>query len=107
MFKIGDSVYLTDNAQEDVAGCAWKYINAHRNATIASIFFKSDKLPEDFITYAVVWSEDFLGGWDCWGLCQTHRGQLIKQSNMELNFEASREIVTVPNICKNLQVQPN
>ena len=97
MFKEGDSVYLKDSAQIDVNGLAWNYIKDHRNAAVVNCFVNED---EAETIYVLVWPEPFHGGWDCYNQCLPGYGQLVAQKHLELNFEASYEVVTVPNIDK-------
>ena len=97
MFKSGDSVYLKDSAQEDVAGYAWNYIKDHRNAVILEGYVLCVE-DEGSSLYVVVWPEPFRGGWDCWTRCKPGQGQLVSQKHLELNFEASYDVLTVPNL---------
>ena len=102
MFKEGDSVYIKDSAQVDIGGVAWNYIKEHRNAVIVCTSQDATKLmpplDEAETTYVVVWFEPFKGGWTCWDQCLPGHGQIVTQKHLELNFEVSREAVTVPNI---------
>ena len=99
MFQEGDSVYIKDSAQEDVGGYAWNYVQAHREAAIVCrLALPQQGVPENETLYVVVWPDQFQGGWDCYNNCIPGYGQIVAQKNMELNFEASREVVTIPNI---------
>ena len=102
MFKEGDSVYISDSAQMDCEGYAWNYISTHRNAAVVCISCDATKLtpplPASESTYVLVWPEPFKGGWDCWDKCLPGYGQIVTAKHLELNFEESREVVTVPNL---------
>ena len=101
-FQEGDSVYIKDSARIDCEGYAWNYIADHRNAAVISVSCDATKLipplAESETLYVVAWPEPFKGGWSCWDKCLPGHGQIITGKHLELNFEASREVVTVPNI---------
>lgn len=99
MFKSGDSVYIKDSAQEDINGHSWNYVQSHRTASVVcTLALPKPGVPEGETLYVVVWDEPFEGGWDCWHQCIPGYGQIVAQKNMELNFEASYQAVTVPNL---------
>jgi hypothetical protein len=98
MFQAGDKVWVEDSAQIDVSFVAWTYIDAHRYATIT---VKCDMLPADKgsagdVVYCLEWPDEFDGGWDCHNACAKRRGQQIAGKHLSLDFEASRQVTTVP-----------
>lgn len=106
MLRIGDVVYIEDSGQIDVGFIAWSYIKDHRVALVKKemtfaemgVEFK-DYIPKsgDFM-YAVEWPEKFNGGHTCQGHCKEGQGQFLSAKHLDLNFEASREVNTVPNL---------
>lgn len=101
MFQVGDKVWIEDSAQIDVGFIAWNYVNTHRYATIKSInkmHHKVPALPEGEYVYCLEWDEEFSGGWDCQSVCASKRGTMISGKHLSLDFEASRNVITVPQI---------
>ena len=101
MFQPGDFVFVKDSAEEDVNGYAWNYIKEHREAVVTRVNVYSDlsrPMPESEYHIVCAWDEEFEGGWDCWGKCPPKRGQIITAKHLDLCFEKSRQVVTVPNI---------
>ena len=108
-FQVGDLVYVNNSAQEDVGTVAWQFIRFSRSARVKGWALRptlgtkennevySDPSERDR-DYAVEWPVDFRGGHTCLGLTAAHRGQWIGGQHLELCFEASREVNTVPNI---------
>lgn len=109
MFQPGDFVYLKDSVQIDIGGAAWNYIKSNRTARIVELFTNMGQvnLPEHENLYVVEWADTFDGGWDCWKKCLPGRGQIVTQKHMELNFEDSRDVVTIPNIPVEQQLLDN
>ena len=106
MFNVGDKVYVEDSAQVDVGFQSWSYINGHREATVkhkmefAALgvdlngYIPQDK---DYI-YALEWPEKFSGAHSCQDHCAPNQGHFISAKHLDLRFEASREVQTIPNI---------
>lgn len=95
MFQIGDKVTVEPSAQVDVGYLAWQYIHTHPVATVKHIFVESGVAVRDTII-ALEWDEPFPGGWDVYEICLPRRGQQITSKHLTLNFEESRQAVTVP-----------
>ena len=96
MLKVGDKVYVEDAADIDCTEKAWEYIKDHRVATVLAV--RPGRKP--YITHmelALDFGEVFDGGHYCSSLCDSRRGQFVMANNVSLMFEASREVVTVPN----------
>ena len=100
MFQPGDSVFVKNSAETDIQGYAWNYIKSHREAQVVCILISTTKyeIPDSEQLYVLVWPDEFSGGWDCWNNCPAKRGQIVTHKHLELNFEKSRTVVTVPNI---------
>lgn len=100
MFQSGDYVFINDSARADICTQAWDYIKDNRRAQIICIYDPGTnvKLPEAETMYVVAWPEPFKGGIDCWHHCIPGHGQFVTQKHMELCFEDSRSVQTVPNI---------
>jgi len=92
LYKVGDVVILSDTCEIDIGTFAWEYVSTHRVATVAHVF-----PGEHGVMYGLEWHEEFRGGHNCKGNCEDRRGQYVSQQHLELeNFEASREVNTVP-----------
>lgn len=99
MFEPGDKVFIELSAQDDVSFRAWDYIKNHLYATVkAKMQFGSKPAPILSTSYALEWPEEFDGGIDCYGKCLPRRGQFIECKHLSLDFENSRNVITVPNI---------
>jgi hypothetical protein len=102
LYKVGDVVFLKDSCEVDIGTDAWlNYVNKHRQATVKFVqdsaaycgYYKSGTM------YAVEFYEDFKGGHSCHERTLKNRGQYVHEAHLELaNFEASREVNTVPNL---------
>jgi hypothetical protein len=55
-------------------------------------------LPESEQLYAIEFPDQFSGGISCQGTTKQRQGQFITAKHLSLCFEASREVITVPNI---------
>lgn len=97
IFYPGDSVYLTDTCEVDIGTRAWPYIQEHRNAVVKARWGMPGQ-PEGQSLYALEFCAEFSGGHDCQGTCLPRRGQVVTRKHLELNFEASRVVNTVPNL---------
>lgn len=100
MFQAGDKVWIEDSAQIDIGFLAWFYVNTHREAMVTQrmTFVGKDDVPESEHLYALEFGEDFDGGHNCQGNCVGRSGQFVAAKHLSLNFEDSRNVVTVPNI---------
>lgn len=100
MFHDNDKVFINSSAKEDVGFLAWDVIASIGYGTIkgAQVGLKDHPVPESDYVYAIEFAREFSGGVTCRGLCQPRRGQWISAKHLELDFETSREVVTVPNI---------
>jgi len=106
MLTIGDKVFVEDSGQVDIGFLSWAYIKDHREATIKQkMEFAAlgvdlkDYVPTDVdYIYALEWSERFSGGHTCQNNCAAEQGQFVAAKHLSLNFEASREVQTVPNL---------
>lgn len=100
MFQVGDKVIVEDSAQIDIGFMAWDYVKAHPFATIKQRMAPSvlEGVSESNIVYAVEWPEDLQGGHTCQGTVEGKRGQFVTAKHMQLCFEDSREVVTIPQI---------
>lgn len=100
MFQVGDKVFVNASAQIDVGFLAWDYVKAHPLAMIKQRmdFARNEDVPESEMVYAVEWPEDLQGGHTCQGTVEGKRGQFVAAKHLDLCFEASREVVTVPQI---------
>jgi len=100
MFQPGDYVFVKDSAQEDIGSLAWLYVQHNRKAQVVCEFHmaSSKPIPANEVLYCVVWPEQFEGGWHCWHQCLPGYGQMVAAKNLELLFEESREVVTMPNL---------
>jgi hypothetical protein len=100
MLQAGDKVFVKDSAIEDIGALAWKYVQDHREACVVNVFHSGTNvsLPESEALYIVKWLDTFEGGWDCWHECPRGQGQIVTAKHLDLRFEASREVVTVPNL---------
>jgi hypothetical protein len=97
MFNVGDVVYVNDSADCDCTVTAWGYINTHRQAVVKAVRLGARKKPEN-TELALEFEEDFAGGHHCGGVCLPQRGHFVMATSVELCFEASRAVVTIPNI---------
>ena len=94
LYRVGDIVLLKDSCEVDIGTYAWNYVKNNRMAKIVSCKAQGKR-----IMYGLEWADEFEGGHDCWRTCAPHRGQFVHEPHLELlNFEASREVNTVPNI---------
>jgi hypothetical protein len=93
MFLPGDKVYVEESANIDIGFMAWPFVSTHPCATVRATVHVD---PESETLCAVEWDEDFSGGIDCFGNCAPHRGQFVTAKHLSLDFEASREVVTIP-----------
>lgn len=100
MFQNDDKVYINPSAKEDVGFLAWDYVSNTGYGTIKGALTgtKEEPVPESMFVYAIEFAREFSGGIECQGLCKPKRGQWISAKHLELDFEASRDVVTVPNI---------
>ena len=100
MFQAGDKVWIEDSAQIDVGFLAWNFVNTHRYATVKSEYTGKTvlPLPEGEKIYCLEWDEEFSGGWNCFGACAEKRGMQISSKHLSLDFEASRNVKTIPQI---------
>lgn len=95
MFQIGDKVYIEDSAQHDCTLEAWNYIDGHRTGEVAKVL--TVELPTGKnIQCAVDFGAEFSGGHYCNGSVPKRTAQWITSHHLSLCFEASREVVTVP-----------
>jgi len=104
MLQIGDEVYIEDDAQVDVGFIAWHFIKDNRTA-IVKAKMTSDEMgvtvpPGATYTpdYALEWNERYDGGHACHGKTANGCGQFVNEKHLSLNFENSREVVTIPNL---------
>jgi hypothetical protein len=92
LYQVGDIVLLKDSCQSDIGTFAWTYIQTHRRAIVKTV-----QASQNGILYGLEWPEDFEGGHDCYRTVTAQRGQFVTEQHLELeNFEASREVNTVP-----------
>jgi len=106
-FQVGDVVEVQESAREDVGTVAWQFVQHNPVAVVKgwqerpAVGTKANNevvyLPRDR-DYAVEWSIDFRGGHNCLGCTAERRGHWIGGQHLELCFEASRTVNTVPNI---------
>lgn len=98
MFKPGDKVFIEDSAQIDVGFLAWSFVKENPYATVRRRMDTRTDTAERDTVYALEWDDDFCGGIECFGACVPHRGQFITAKHLALDFEASRDVCTVPHI---------
>jgi hypothetical protein len=96
MFKLGDKVFIEESADCDFGFQARRYISQHMYALVKGYAPVRPNTPESEYVYALEWDEEFSGGIDCNGLCADRRGQWVTAKHLSLDFEASRQAVTVP-----------
>ena len=94
--QVGDKVYIEESAVIDVGFLAWNFVHDHPYAVVRQRMECRAATPESEVVYAVEWDQEFSGGIDCQGSCAPRRGQYITRKHLSLDFEASREVVTVP-----------
>ena len=106
-FEVGDKVLVQMSAQEDVGTVAWQFIDRNAVAIVKGFMPRpvTGTLAKNVLIdgyrdkdYALEWPIEFRGGHTCLGNTAERRGQWIGGQHLELCFEASREVNTVPNI---------
>lgn len=95
MYQEGDYVYVNMDAEPDCNMLAWSYIKSHVRGQIRRVVQDKD-LPAREALCAVEFPDQFAGGNDCATACLPKQGQWITAKNLDLDFEASRNVVTVP-----------
>ena len=106
MFEVGDQVIVEKTARIDIGFQSWSYVEQHPIGIIRSRMGSLDVdghekvLPEREQVYAVEFPDKFQGGTSCYGNTKIGQGQFITAKHLSLCFEASREVITVPQIGK-------
>jgi hypothetical protein len=104
LFQIGDQVYVEKSARIDIGFQAWDYINSNPRGIVRCKMEPIDQegkikiLPESEQIYSIEFPAPFSGGISCQGTTKQRQGQFITAKHLSLCFEASREVITVPQI---------
>lgn len=92
---VGDYVFVTESAEPDCNMLAWQYIKNNIRGQIRRVV-QDKTLPAREALCAVEFQDEFAGGNDCGVACLPRRGQWITAKHLDLDFEASRNTITVP-----------
>lgn len=100
MYHNDDKVWIECSAKEDVGFLAWDYVKSVSRGTIKGVLAgeKDPPVPESPSVYAIEFTAPFSGGIDCNGLCLPRQGQWISAKHLSLDFEASCDANTIPNM---------
>ena len=99
MFKVGDTVLVRSTGDIDCTAEAWKYISVHPKAIVKAVRVKDlREMRPGHTELALEFPDEFVGGHYCSALCARGRGQFVMAENVELCFEDSRVVNTVPRI---------
>jgi hypothetical protein len=74
---------------------AWSYIKNHPRGQVKSVTLDQE-LPASEGVCAIEFPDQFAGGIDCMTKCKPRQGQYITAKHLDLDFEASRQVRTVP-----------
>lgn len=93
--QVNDYVFIEPTAVEDCTIQAWDYIKTAPYGKIVFIMDQATHLPASERLCFVEFQDEFAGGLSGQG-CQPRRGQYVTAKHLSLDFEASREAITVP-----------
>ena len=98
-YQEGDYVFVEPSAEIDCNLIAWTYIKTVMQGVIrGETLVSAEGTPASEIAYCVDFGAPFAGGIDCQGRCAKGQGQWITAKHLDLDFERSRTVVTVPNV---------
>jgi len=97
-FRVGDYVFVNPSAIIDCNPVTWMALKEQPAGQIKGVMFHSEDCPASEVVYSIEFPAPFAGGTDCYGDCQHGHGQFITAKHLDLDFERSREVITVPKV---------
>jgi len=97
-FRVGDYVFVNPSAIIDCNPITWREVQKQPYGQIKGVMGESADLPASEVVYSIEFPAPFAGGTNCYGDCQNGHGQFITAKHLDLDFERSRDVITVPKV---------